>query len=163
MWWCCGKGFKTALGCKQGPHESKEDEEEGAAIYGMDVQKLSNVMCRCCKEIGHTMEQCPRDPNIKTNQDPEEDIDRIMRIKDFRKLFSDTMIMTTHFLKQCIKVPKIMISTAETEALKANKSALGMMSQGISTMTAVPTLGELTATNLGLTPQVPGYIPSMET
>lgn len=61
---------------------------------------------------------------MKTNLDPEEDIERIQRIKDFRKLFSDTMIMTTHFLKRCIKVPKIMMSTAETVAIHSNKNAL---------------------------------------
>ena len=58
--------------------------------------------------MGHKIEQCPRDPNFKTNNDPEDEYERIQRIKDFRKLFSDTMIMTTHFLKRCIKVPKIL-------------------------------------------------------
>lgn len=44
---------------------------------------------------------------MKTNRDPEEDMERISRIKDFRKLFSDTMILTTHFFKRCVKVPKL--------------------------------------------------------
>lgn len=30
-----------------------------------------------------------------------------MQIKDYRKLFSDTLVTTTHFLKECIKIPKI--------------------------------------------------------
>jgi len=30
-----------------------------------------------------------------------------MGLKDYRKLFVDTMITTTHFLKKCAKVPKI--------------------------------------------------------
>ena len=30
-----------------------------------------------------------------------------MQIKDYRKLFSDTAVTTTHFLKKCIRVPKI--------------------------------------------------------
>ena len=30
-----------------------------------------------------------------------------MGLKDYRKLFVDTMITTTHFLKKCVKVPKI--------------------------------------------------------
>ena len=32
---------------------------------------------------------------------------RINQLKDYRKLFTDTMVTTTHFLKKCVKVPKI--------------------------------------------------------
>ena len=30
-----------------------------------------------------------------------------MRLKDFRKLFADTAVTTTHFLKKCNKVPRL--------------------------------------------------------
>jgi hypothetical protein len=33
---------------------------------------------------------------------------RIQKLRDFRKLFADTAITTTHFLKKCIKVPRYM-------------------------------------------------------
>jgi hypothetical protein len=35
---------------------------------------LRNVRCLCCKEIGHRIENCTRDPNFKTNKEPEEDL-----------------------------------------------------------------------------------------
>jgi hypothetical protein len=34
-------------------------------------------------------------------------------IKDFRKLFADTAVTTTHFLKKCVKVPKITTATKD--------------------------------------------------
>lgn len=108
MWWCCGKTTKEADGCKIGKHESKDDDEDEAADPKEEQQKhLKNVRCHCCKEVGHTIDTCPRDPNIKTNREPMDELVRIKQIKDYRKLFGDTMILTTHFLKKCIKVPKI--------------------------------------------------------
>ena len=65
------------------------------------------MRCGCCKEIGHRLDQCLRDPNFKTNCDPDDEYERIQKIKDFRKLFADTMIMTTHFFKRLTKVPKL--------------------------------------------------------
>ena len=34
-----------------------------------------------------------------------------MRLKDFRKLFADTAVTTTHFLKKLNKVPKLKAQT----------------------------------------------------
>jgi hypothetical protein len=69
MWWCCGKEQKEADGCKISKHECKEDDEEDNAEQENkedQSKQLKNVRCYCCKEIGHTIEQCPRDPNLKT-------------------------------------------------------------------------------------------------
>ena len=110
MWWCCGKTSKEADGCKISKHECKEDDEDDAAEQeNKDDQskQLKNVRCYCCKEIGHTIDKCPRDPNLKTNEAIGAEQERIQKIKDYRKLFADTMITTSHFLKQCIRVPKI--------------------------------------------------------
>lgn len=110
MWWCCGKTTKEADGCKIAKHESKDDDEDEAADPDAKEEQqkhLKNVRCFCCKEVGHTIDQCPRDPNLKTTKDAIEEMDRVKQIKDYRKLFSDTMILTTHFLKRCTKVPKV--------------------------------------------------------
>jgi len=110
LWWCCGKTEKDASGCKFSKHETKEEDEDEVDPDDKiqnELNKLKNIRCHCCKEIGHRIENCPRDPNIKTSKDPEEDIDRIQKIRDFRKFFSDTMIMTTNFFKKLVKVPKI--------------------------------------------------------
>jgi hypothetical protein len=110
MWWCCGKTTKEADGCKIAKHESKDDDEDEAADPDAKEEQQKhpkNVRCYCCKEVGHTIDQCPRDPNLKTDKEAIEDLERIKQIKDYRKLFSDTMILTTHFLKRCTKVPKV--------------------------------------------------------
>lgn len=73
------------------------------------------------------MEQCPRDPNFKTNVDLEEETERMQRIKDYRTLFSDTMITTTHFLKRCIKVPKTDENTQEQKKFKEAPFKRGIM------------------------------------
>ena len=75
-----------------------------------EFSQARNLKCMCCKEIGHLTKDCPRDPNLKTHVTDltyQEEMARIMQIKDYRKLFSDTIVTTTHFLKKCIRVPKV--------------------------------------------------------
>ena len=68
--------------------------------------QIKNQRCLCCKEIGHLAADCPRDPNFKTFELIEEEIFRIAKITENKKLFPETAVTTTHFLKKCIKVPK---------------------------------------------------------
>lgn len=106
MWWCCGKTSKEALGCKYSKHKSKEEDDEDEHIEGVKVTDASRLRCTCCNEKGHVIEQCPRDPNLKSRVDVEQDLDRILRIKDFKKLFSDTAVQTSHMLKRCVVIPE---------------------------------------------------------
>ena len=39
--------------------------------------------------------------------DTDLEMDRIQKLKDFRTLFADTAVTTTHFLKKCVRVPKV--------------------------------------------------------
>lgn len=107
MWWCCGKTQKEARGCKFSKHEKQdEDEEDEDNGGGIADQNKFNMKCRCCKEVGHQIESCPRDPNIRTlRTDIEVDYERIKKIKDYRKLYADTVVMTTQLLKKCVLVP----------------------------------------------------------
>ena len=107
FWWCCGKEEKNSLGCKYAKHVSKEDEEDDLNFDKKKIDYFKNVKCMCCKELGHRIHECPRDPNFKTKADIEIDEQRIQKIKDFRTLFADTLVVTTHMLKKCIKIPKI--------------------------------------------------------
>ncbi len=72
MWWCCGKTAKDAQGCKYSKHFCKEDEDENDGEGGANGQaaeqqvKKTNIRCLCCKEKGHLVEECLRDPNIRT-------------------------------------------------------------------------------------------------
>mmetsp|Transcript_34166 Transcript_34166/g.52438 ORF Transcript_34166/g.52438 Transcript_34166/m.52438 type:complete len:180 (+) Transcript_34166:450-989(+) len=110
MWWCCGKRGREQPGCKFQKHESKDDEDEDDENEKEKGKHkhLKYLRCHCCKEMGHTIEECPRDPNLKTQLDPKVELDRIQKIKDFRKLFSDSAVTTTHFLKKCAKVRKVL-------------------------------------------------------
>ena len=90
MWWCCGKRGRDQPGCKFAKHESKEDDDdEDAGDKVKDQQRvLKYTKCNCCKELGHTIEQCPRDPNLKTKQHQGYDFQRVLKLQeDNRKLF----------------------------------------------------------------------------
>ena len=62
MWWCCGKSSKLALGCKFSKHEVEHEEEEQLKTQHYEL----NDRCLCCKDLGHKIENCPKDPNLKT-------------------------------------------------------------------------------------------------
>ena len=51
----------------------------------------------------------------RTKEDIEAEFERVTQLKDFRKLFPDTQIATTIFLKKCIKVKKYYMKTKEDE------------------------------------------------
>ena len=110
MWWCCGKTNKDAPGCKFSKHIHKEDDDaddDQEAKEKCKASILKSTRCQCCKELGHTIETCYRDPNLKTKEEVDVDIKRIQTIKDNRKLFADSSVLTTHFLKKLSKVPKL--------------------------------------------------------
>jgi len=77
--------------------------------------KFKKIRCNCCKEFGHIIDDCPRDPNIKTKLNPYTELSRIIKLKDFRKLFGDTAVTTTFFLKKCVQVPKLYIRGTDEE------------------------------------------------
>ena len=103
MWWCCGKNSKEAPGCKFSKHESKEDEDEDMVEQqeqdNEDLKKNKHARCFCCKEKGHMAKECPRDTNMKTTKDPNDEMMRIQKAKDFRKLLSDSLGVTSRLFK----------------------------------------------------------------
>lgn len=105
IWWCCGKERQDQPGCKYSSHQSKDEEDEDMADDANQQKPIKNIRCYCCKEVGHLIDACPRDPNIRSKHDTEADYMRIQQIKDYRKLNADTVVTTTHFLKKCILVP----------------------------------------------------------
>lgn len=93
MWWCCGQSGKEAPGCNKSKHDSKDEEEEDQEDNEANKdQSKKYIRCACCKEIGHAIEACTRDPNIKTGAKVEEEYDRIQKMKDFRKLYADSIV-----------------------------------------------------------------------
>jgi hypothetical protein len=79
MWWCCGKRGSDVQGCRFAKHESKDDEDddEDNDREKNKAKQLKNIRCHCCKELGHNIDDCPRDPNIKTGPEAQEELDRI--------------------------------------------------------------------------------------
>jgi hypothetical protein len=77
IWWCCGKRGKEQLGCKFNKHFSKDDDEEEEDTNKEKVRNknMKYSRCNCCKELGHVIDDCPRDPNIRTKvADIDEDL-----------------------------------------------------------------------------------------
>lgn len=107
MWWCCGKPGKEQQGCKYQSHESKDDDDEDMEDEKAGDKKANKnyVRCSCCKEVGHTIDDCIRDPNIKTGVKADVEFERIQKMKDFRKLYADSIVQTTHMLKKSVMVP----------------------------------------------------------
>lgn len=111
MWWCCGKTSKEAPGCKFSKHFSKEDEDEDA-VEGANGEnennatqqaKNKNIRCFCCKEKGHGAKDCPRDPNFKTSPDILLEEKRLAKARDFKKLLSDSLSVTSRLFKSLIR------------------------------------------------------------
>ena len=76
MWWCCGKVGKDAPGCRRTRHVSNAEDEEDEDEQREDEHKKF-VRCASCKEIGHTIENCKNDPNIRTGAKADEEYERI--------------------------------------------------------------------------------------
>jgi hypothetical protein len=92
MWWCCGKSTKDAFGCKFNKHTYKDEEEENEDDFRTAHEIARLTRCMCCKELGHAIDVCPRDPNFKTKQDNESEHERISKIVDYKKGFADTVV-----------------------------------------------------------------------
>ena len=95
MWWCCGKRGKEQPGCKFSKHECKEDDDEDEDEAENEKNKAKHmkyIRCQCCKEVGHSIDKCPLDPNFKTVQisGVEAEQARLAKLKDYKKLFADT-------------------------------------------------------------------------
>lgn len=67
-----------------------------------------NQRCKCCKELGHSIANCPKDPNFRTTiatnnaQRVEEEQARLISIQTEKRLHANTIVQTTHFLKKCV-------------------------------------------------------------
>ena len=126
IWWCCGKSSKDAIGCLVQKHMSKDEEDEDEDDKAQYQSKMK-LRCLCCKEIGHLIDRCPRDPNIRTKAEINSDYVRIQKIKDNRKLNADTVVLTTHLLKKCVQVPVFHATEQEETAYQGHPFKRGAM------------------------------------
>lgn len=90
MWWCCGKASKDDAGCRYSKHESKDDEDiDESAVDNNDKNKSSK--CMCCKQVGHSVTDCPRDPNFRTKYQVYEEEDRMKDLKEIKRMNGDSV------------------------------------------------------------------------
>ncbi|OMJ77667.1 hypothetical protein SteCoe_22708 [Stentor coeruleus] len=75
IWWCCGKKDKNASGCKVCMHESKDEYDLGLKEDDMIIDKKN--FCTSCKKNGHIFSECPKDPNARTTNDINDEIERL--------------------------------------------------------------------------------------
>ena len=97
MWWCCGKTSVHAAGCKFAKHECKEEEEEDEEQKSGE-EILKYLRCMCCKEVGHKTAQCEHDPNLRTDFEIAEEPVRVDKLREFKKLNSESVMATTTLL-----------------------------------------------------------------
>lgn len=70
---------------------------------------MKNVVCKCCKEVGHRTDKCLNDPNYHTTFGSLHNLElqqkRINKIHSKKRFYADTLVQTTHFLKKCAIIP----------------------------------------------------------
>ena len=107
VWWCCGKESKNHPGCKFQKHISKDndqDDEDDRPEESKPVDALAR--CQCCKLPGHSADQCPQDPNLRTHaKSLTEDFKRILSATQTSKKQIEAAVNTTQFLKKAVMVP----------------------------------------------------------
>lgn len=80
MWWCCGKVGENAIGCTSSKHVPREEEMDEDEKEELEKELYATTKCYSCKEIGHRNEFCPKDPNIRSLCEADEEIKRIKDI-----------------------------------------------------------------------------------
>lgn len=64
--WCCGSQDKNSAGCFIRKHESLELKDSSELIGSKSNNFCSVTSIQSCRAIGHTIKECPKDPNIKS-------------------------------------------------------------------------------------------------
>lgn len=85
IWWCCGKAGREAAGCRVAKHESKEDEDgDSSDKKEQEAVRLAFKRCPSCKGYGHLPQECPKDPNIRSQLDLAEEMTRLDKLAGTR-------------------------------------------------------------------------------
>ena len=85
IWWCCGKAGREAVGCRVTRHESREDEDgDSTDKKEQEAVRLAFKRCPSCTGYGHRPQECPKDPNIRSQIDLAEEMTRLDKIAGTR-------------------------------------------------------------------------------
>lgn len=70
------------------------------------IDPKKSKVCHCCKQMGHEAQDCPNDPNIRTNvlyDALDSETIRISKLgsNGLKLSHSESQVSTAHFLKKC--------------------------------------------------------------
>ena len=86
-YWCCNMVGKDAPGCSLSKHYSKEDM--------MNIKNFEpfSKFCVECKETGHDISSCAKDPNVKNVRNVEDEINRLKSFEKRKKKNANLMCL----------------------------------------------------------------------
>lgn len=104
MWWCCGSTDKRNSGCKTDYHVSKSYNQGEEMQIGENSDVLKRTICRCCKLKGHSVKDCPLDPNYRTTHSIYDEYFRILGLKDVitKRFAKDSLKQTLQLLQNMV-------------------------------------------------------------
>ncbi|OMJ68267.1 hypothetical protein SteCoe_34333 [Stentor coeruleus] len=95
VYWCCGQKGKDAQGCITSKHISVEDKE----LIEDSKKNQVIVFCSSCRNQGHSLSECPKDPNARSHFDPAEELARIEDYaKNRKKMNADSYMLKRKFI-----------------------------------------------------------------
>ncbi|OMJ90184.1 hypothetical protein SteCoe_7473 [Stentor coeruleus] len=90
VYWCCGQKGKDAQGCITSKHISIEDKE----LIEDGKKNEIIIFCSSCRNQGHSLSECPKDPNARSHFDPTEELTRIEDyVKNRKKMNTDSYML----------------------------------------------------------------------
>mmetsp|Transcript_28085 Transcript_28085/g.27780 ORF Transcript_28085/g.27780 Transcript_28085/m.27780 type:complete len:178 (-) Transcript_28085:6-539(-) len=95
-----------------------------------EISRIKNsVTCPCCNGIGHSFMECPKDPNIKTVEEVDEEIDRLLQIKNDKKALQSRGFDLSHQVKEMLK-NKLGDSAKSLNSLSSDRKERQMLDGG---------------------------------
>lgn len=72
VWWCCGNTKRDATGCTSSKH---------VPLDRRGNKQNNRIVCGSCREKGHLSSLCPKDPNVRSKANQDEEISRLLYLK----------------------------------------------------------------------------------
>jgi hypothetical protein len=101
MWWCCGRVGENAVGCISSKHVPRDEEEELLETQEQEENEkalLAQTKCYSCREFGHRIVFCEKDPNIRSFYETEMELDRVTQVRKKKIKNDEDYIETMGFV-----------------------------------------------------------------
>jgi hypothetical protein len=117
VWFCCGKIGEGAEGCIRTEHISGEELDEVEKNPGKVV--FCNVFVKQnCKNKEHNSNECPYDPNVRSGNNPQDELKRLQH-NEIRKVQNKSKVSKTELsqLKRTFRAKQINLEDSEISDL----------------------------------------------